>query len=164
MARKMASSCIAAILIVPSVGALGQVASPAASDASDSGTADALQEVVVTARRRDENLQNVPVAVTAFSADSLASYNITSIENLGGLTPSLGFSSSTYGALGASVGIRGQRPNDLDLSRTPSVGAEGWRIVRRDYRTDIQDGPLEILYGSGSAEMWKDGDARRLDR
>src|SRR5271156_4152630 len=122
MARKMASSCIAAILIVPSVGALGQVATPAASDASDSGTADALQEVVVTARRRDENLQNVPVAVTAFSADSLASHNITSIENLGALTPSLSFSSSTYGALGASVAIRGQRPNDLDLSQTPSVG------------------------------------------
>jgi len=43
-------------------------------------------------------------------------------------------------------------------------GAEGWRIVRRDYRMDIQHGPLEILYGSAPAEMWKDGDARRLDR
>jgi iron complex outermembrane receptor protein len=77
---------------------------------------------VVTARRRDENLQNVSVAVTVFSADSLASYNITSIENLGALTPGLSFSSSTYGSLGASVAIRGQRPNDLDLSQTPSVG------------------------------------------
>jgi hypothetical protein len=42
-------------------------------------------------------------------------------------------------------------------------GKNGWRIIRRDYRVDVQDGPLEILYASAPAEMWKEGDARRLD-
>jgi len=40
--------------------------------------------------------------------------------------------------------------------------AEGWRIVKRIYRIDISDGPLEIVYGSAPADMWKEGDSRRL--
>jgi len=97
--------------------------SPAQAPAGASdGASDALQEVVVSARRRDENLQSVPVAVTAFNAEALTEHNVTSVENLGAITPSLSFSRSTYGLLGTSVAIRGQRPNDLDLSQTPSVG------------------------------------------
>lgn len=41
--------------------------------------------------------------------------------------------------------------------------ANGWRIVKRNYRMDIQEGPLEILYGTAPADMWEAGDARRLD-
>lgn len=41
---------------------------------------------------------------------------------------------------------------------------QGWRIVKRLYRMDIQDGPMEIMYGSAPAEMWEEGDARRLNR
>jgi hypothetical protein len=42
-------------------------------------------------------------------------------------------------------------------------GPNGWRIIRRNYRMDIQEGPLEILYGSAPAQMWQEGDVRRLD-
>ena len=98
-----------------------QTAAPNAAAEVDTSS-EGLGEVVVTARRRDENLQSVPVAVTAFSADALHEHNVTSVENLAAITPSLSFSSSTYGALGTSVAIRGQRPNDLDISQTPSVG------------------------------------------
>jgi len=109
--------------VLGGAGMAQSVATPPNAESSPSGSSDAaLQEVVVTARRRDENLQRVPVAVTVFSADSLAMHNVTSIEALGPLTPSLSLSSSTYGALGANVAIRGQRPNDLDLSQTPAVG------------------------------------------
>ena len=44
--------------------------------------------------------------------------------------------------------------------RTP----DGWRIVKRIYRIDISDGPLEIVYGSAPKEMWKEDDERRLKR
>lgn len=40
---------------------------------------------------------------------------------------------------------------------------DGWRIVRRDYRNEIRQGPLEILYGTAPPELWNEGDARRLD-
>ena len=42
-------------------------------------------------------------------------------------------------------------------------GPEGWRIVQRTYRIDISDGPLEIVYGNDTADMWQEGDDRRID-
>ena len=47
--------------------------------------AGGLEEIVVTAERRSENIQNVPIAVTAFTADSLQSRNLTDIHSLGNL-------------------------------------------------------------------------------
>jgi iron complex outermembrane receptor protein len=49
----------------------------------------ALEEVVVTARRREENLQDVPLSITAFSADDLSRESITSAQDLLGKVPSL---------------------------------------------------------------------------
>lgn len=40
--------------------------------------------------------------------------------------------------------------------------SQGWRIVRRVYRITLSDGPLEIVYGNGTQEMWQEGDERRL--
>lgn len=40
--------------------------------------------------------------------------------------------------------------------------SDGWRIVLRTYRIDISDGPLEIVYGNGTAEMWQENDSRRI--
>ena len=53
---------------------------PPATTADDSG---ALQEVVVTAERRSENVQTVPIAITAFTADTLQQRNLTDIQVLG---------------------------------------------------------------------------------
>ncbi|MGV3768947.1 MAG: nuclear transport factor 2 family protein [Sphingobium phenoxybenzoativorans] len=44
--------------------------------------------------------------------------------------------------------------------RTP----DGWRISRRIYRIDISDGPMGIVYGGATADMWQAGDDRRVGR
>ena len=59
---------------------------PAAKAAS---AEPALEEVVVTAERRAENLQNVPVTVTAVSNEQLTSSNITNVQQLANLVPAL---------------------------------------------------------------------------
>ncbi|HEV7448097.1 MAG TPA: TonB-dependent receptor plug domain-containing protein, partial [Steroidobacteraceae bacterium] len=46
-----------------------------------------LQEVVVTAQRRSENIQSVPIAVTAFTAETLQTKGVTDIHSLSNLTP-----------------------------------------------------------------------------
>ena len=51
----------------------------------------ALEEVVVTARKREENLQDVPLAVTAFRAEELQRVGIKDIEGIISRDPSLGF-------------------------------------------------------------------------
>src|SRR5580698_939776 len=55
----------------------------AASDTPDT----ALQEIVVTAQKRSENLQDVPIAISAISGDSLAAANASSITALADVTP-----------------------------------------------------------------------------
>src|SRR6202790_3349025 len=61
----------------------------AASTAPQQPSGDMLMEVIVTAQRRSENLQNVPIALTALSADQLAQAGINSTTELGLVTPAL---------------------------------------------------------------------------
>ena len=107
-------------------GAGAAAAQTAQSSVSKTPAAEAksgqIEEVVVTARRQVESLQNVPVAVSAFSAKELATHNVTSMADLSQLTPSLGFTQSNWGPLGVDVEIRGQRASDIILGATPSVG------------------------------------------
>jgi iron complex outermembrane receptor protein len=63
-----------------------------------------LQEVVVTAQKRGENLQKVPVAVAAFSADTLEKQGIGSALDLPAAIPGMVFSSSVGGS---RITIRG---------------------------------------------------------
>ncbi len=60
------------------------------SQRSDSG----LEEIIVTARRREESLASVPVAVTALTADALREKNVQTAEDLQNYVPSLNVSSS----------------------------------------------------------------------
>jgi iron complex outermembrane receptor protein len=77
-----------------------------------------LEEVVVTARRREERLQAIPVSVTAFSAAQLVERNITSSQDLGLFVPSLVLNNNAGVAPGFV--LRGQ---GLTLSAGPGVVA-----------------------------------------
>ncbi len=72
-----------------------------------------LEEIVVTAQRRAERLQDVPIAVTALSADTLAKIGIADTSDLKAVAPSLNFSTAIAG-LGLprirGVGSTGQGP------------------------------------------------------
>src|SRR3546814_1417527 len=68
--------------------------SPAAGTsetAKQSDSADSLGDIVVTARRRDERLQTVPVSVTAFSSAALQQANVRDLQDLTVVTPGLHF-------------------------------------------------------------------------
>jgi iron complex outermembrane receptor protein len=84
-----------------------------------------LEEVMVTARRREESLQDVPVAVSAFSAETLDRRQILQTTDLDRVTPSLQF--KTYGQLSgnnnaAVVFIRGVGQLDPTPAVDPGVG------------------------------------------
>ena len=71
---------------------------------SDSGEVDGLAPIVVTAQRRAENLQDVPIAATAFSGDDLQKHAVERIDDLQFVAPSL---TVTDAGLTQSVNIRG---------------------------------------------------------
>jgi iron complex outermembrane receptor protein len=111
MGRRAALVCFASgAALLSGNPALAQDAGGAAKAAADSGPA--LEEVVVTARRREERLQDVPVAVTAMTPERLKDAQVTTARQLVGMVPSLNiatgnqrdFQRYTIRGQGATVG------------------------------------------------------------
>jgi iron complex outermembrane recepter protein len=92
----------------PAIGA-------AASAAGDTETASsgALEEVVVTATRRSERLQDVPISVLAFGQEKMDSQGLKNIDDLARLSPGVTFqrngmsSAGNYNDEGSDINIRG---------------------------------------------------------
>ena len=100
-----ASAFALALSSAAAMAADDQAATQPAADASTSG----LEEIVVTARRVEENLQSVPVAVTALSAATLQRRNVTTVSDLQFSVPNLQIKpSNTYSSQPEFI-IRGQR-------------------------------------------------------
>jgi iron complex outermembrane receptor protein len=78
-------------------------------------------EIVVTARRRAERLQDVPVAITAVSGDTLRAANIVQVQDLQQKVPGLTIQPSSFGSNVLQVAIRGQRQFDPYLTKDPAV-------------------------------------------
>lgn len=70
-------------------------------------TTEGLGDIIVTAQRRSENLMDVPVAVTAVTADDLAAARVDNIANIGAISPSISFSTTNSPATSANIQIRG---------------------------------------------------------
>ncbi|MEO8314801.1 MAG: TonB-dependent receptor [Pseudomonadota bacterium] len=122
---------------------------------------DELEEVQVTARRREESLQDTPVAVTVFTGDMLEDMQISNTTDLDKVTPNLQFHS--YGTLtgnnsAAQVFIRGIGQTDATSAVDPGVGlyiddvymgrSVGGAMDMRDISTtQILRGPQGTLFG-----------------
>jgi iron complex outermembrane recepter protein len=99
-----------------------QAAEPGSPGASST---EELDEILVTARRREENLQDAPVAVTVVTGDMLEQMHITATTDLDKVVPNLQFHS--YGTLtgnnaAAQVFIRGIGQTDATPAVDPGVG------------------------------------------
>ncbi|MFM7066077.1 MAG: TonB-dependent receptor plug domain-containing protein, partial [Gammaproteobacteria bacterium] len=71
------------------------------------GVAEGIEEVTVTARRTSENLQEVPVAVSAFGAEALANLQADRIDGIAGAVPNLTLVQGRGSSSNANVFIRG---------------------------------------------------------
>ena len=112
--------------ISPSDTPAGGVASPRSPPGDQQGSntstsnSGALEDIVVTAQKREQNLQDVPVAVTAITADTLVNRNVTTVSDLPRLAPSL---TVTTGALPTnnSINLRGVGTSAFSTAIEPSV-------------------------------------------
>jgi len=118
-----------------------------------------LDELVVTARKRAENLQDVPLAITAFGADSLKQRSITQLEDIAALTPGLTFEDFSNGGFGVPV-IRGATQQDITILEQnvstffdgiyiPRAYAIDVGVVNMD-RIEVVKGPQSALYGQNA--------------
>lgn len=110
---------VAAAVVLPAASIAGGAPAPA------QGRSGALiEEVVVTARKREENLQDAPIAVSAFSGEALDFRGVSEIGRLDQFVPNLVLNeSTTYSNVSnAAVYIRGIGQNDFTPVIDPGVG------------------------------------------
>ena len=153
--RALSAAALPTSLIV------GMMSPLSAATAAESAIAGSLEEIVVTARKREESLQDTPIAISAFSAAALERQQITSTEDLDQVAPNLQFAS--YGPLtgnnsAAQVYIRGIGQSVGSSGVDPGVGlyidevymgrAVGGVLDFRDIsNVQILRGPQGTLFG-----------------
>jgi iron complex outermembrane receptor protein len=94
----------------------------AADTAADAATdAGALQEITVTARRRDETVHDTPVAVSALNVQTLENKAAVDISALDGAVPNVLITAQSTGAAAANISIRGLAFADIEKSFDPTV-------------------------------------------
>jgi len=137
-----------------------------AADATTSASAGGLEEVVVTAQRRSENIQSVPITIQAITGDQLKQLNVTSFNDLMKYTPNVTFSGNGPGTgniflRGLSSGGSGNQSQST-TAPFPNVALylddEGMQFPARNAdvylvdmeRVEVLEGPQGTLFGGGS--------------
>lgn len=118
-----------------------------------------LEEVVVTARRREESLQETPLAVTALGSDYLDAMGVNSIADVETLSPSLQFSQTNYKAPAIFIRGIGQRSGNPVLDPGVGIYLNGVYVPRSDAQlldaVDVANiqvlrGPQGTLFGKNN--------------
>jgi len=145
------------------IAALTAAAAARAADTADTvaGPADSLEEVVVTASKRSESMQNVPITITALDAKTLEQKNIQDFKDYASSLPQVSFQENAPGQAvvvmrGISSGgfsVSGSQPTvGLYLDEQPittnlgSIDMHMYDIAR----VEVLPGPQGTLYGASS--------------
>jgi iron complex outermembrane recepter protein len=147
--RSGASLLVLAAITAP---AIAQSASDATATAEDS----AVNDIVVTAQRRSERVQDIPVAISAFGGEEIARSGMNSLENIAPRVPSFYFGS--FGAARPQLYIRGIGTRSFDPGSESSVGvfaddvylgrsSGSFGSLKDIERIEVLRGPQGTLYG-----------------
>ncbi len=111
-----------------------------------------LEEIVVTATRREVNLQDAPVAVTAYSGDALNVQNIENVQDLTAVVPNVLIRGGAGGVSGTAINMRGIPNVGTYVDDVWQVSAAG--LLQRQFveldRVEVLRGPQGTLYGRDS--------------
>lgn len=132
-----------------------------AQNASDSATdSNQIQDIVVTARRSEESLMSVPVAVTAISGEAISRAGATNLEKISELAPQVMITRASSGN-GGIISIRGLGTPALDaaLDQSVSVNIDGVQAGRGNIiaqgffdlgQVEVLKGPQALFFGKNS--------------
>jgi outer membrane receptor protein involved in Fe transport len=160
----LAASTLALVAALPAAAQTTQsVAEPAAParDAEQDNYENS-NDIVVTATRRNETVQEVPVAITAVGAQLLKDANVTDIRGLEQLAPSLQTTTGQSSATGSSLSIRGVGTAGDNPGFEPAVGVfiDGVFRARAGaalaelpelQRVEVLRGPQGTLFGRNTS-------------
>lgn len=153
---KIITKMMVGISFIASHSVLAQTpSSSSAVPAVDSG--NQLEDIVVTAQRREESMQRVPVAITAIGQADLETRRVTNVQNLSGLAPSLTVTAQGLGST-PQITVRGISSGSAVSSVDPKIGVylDGVYIGRSVgaifdladiQRVEVLRGPQGTLFG-----------------
>lgn len=120
-----------------------------------------VEEIVVTANKVEENVQDVPIAITAISGDRLIESGVANLENIGKLAPSVTFRKGTTSA-NSALFLRGVGTITFSAAVEPSVSTvvDGIVLSRNGQafsdlidleRVEVLRGPQGTLFGKNAS-------------
>ena len=151
MYRNYKSLVIASVLLMP-------YSIFSAEGNEEEASSSIFDEVVVTARKREEAAQSVPIPITALGAAQLAGRNITEIKDIEKLTPNMQFDAQGINSTVTNVFLRGIGQTNWSATQDPKIGiyidgvylsrAQGGLVDLMDIeRVEVLRGPQGTLFG-----------------
>jgi len=159
--RGATTTGIAVVLMALHTSEVRAQAAPSAVSQPNGRAADSAgDDIIVTARRREEGLISVPVAVSALSANDLRRNNATDLTRIGELTPTVIIANYRSNS-GGSIAIRGvsSSANQLGFEQAVSVALDGvqtsnGRIATLGFfdlqQVEVMKGPQTLFFGKNS--------------
>jgi outer membrane receptor protein involved in Fe transport len=162
MAQSLISCAVSAVLGTQAGGVRAQEAVPAAQ----SGSADTIGEIIVTAQRRNESVQNVPVSIQVLTGETLSQLNVATLEDFVKYTPNVTTAGTGPGQ--SNIFMRGLSTGSQSLQGSGGLGSfpnvalyfdeQSAQIPGRNldlYAADLQrievlEGPQGTLFGAGA--------------
>ena len=163
MTKTVFLSGAATLALLTATPVFAQTATPVAVPAAEAAVVDGANpgDIIVTAQKRSERLQNVPLAVTVVSGDAISSQGRTSLEGAQYLVPSLNFVKAGT-ALNQALFLRGIGTTSFSIAVEPTVStvldgvvlsraAEAFTDLVDIDRLEVLRGPQGTLFGKNAS-------------
>jgi iron complex outermembrane receptor protein len=162
--KKINHKCARAVAAI--LGTQASVAVYAAAPDQALDSTGSLAEVVVTAQRRTENVQDVPIAIQAFTGETLSQLNVTNFDDLMKYLPNV--SASVVGPGQSQIYMRGLSVGDQGIQSGGSINGfpnvaiylddQSGQLPGRNLdvyaadleRVEVLEGPQGTLFGAGA--------------
>ena len=150
----------AVLLSAVSVAAHAQESDASAGDGASDGASSG-DEIIVTARKRNESMVDVPVAISALSAKDVQRYAVADLTQVGQVVPQVIIARSSGAGSGASFIIRGvgSSQGDTGIEQTVTLNLDGIQLSRGRavgqsffdvQQLEVLKGPQALFFGKNS--------------